>query len=394
MGIFDLIKKLIRENKAEEIAIEKLTFSDIGNWIENKIKEKELKQNEIILIINDKIDKHNNELNKKIKILKGFDVEAKKEKDKIKEIVNHSRKDYIESFENFLEKLNNLEINGLEDSMKKINKIFFDFSKSSYKNYERATILIGKEMASIKDGVRVFSKDLLKTYEENKDVTDYFKTILQIKSKYQNINTVDNILDKIIETKSDLDKKISEKEKENRILKENVEEIKKSQNYLDHLATQKKIEYLKEESKNDVLALKQLLDFKALANFFHINQEQIKIVKEHRENFYTHFIEDDGKSIIGLLDESKLNNDKIVEKIKEIYSKLDETKNHEQEIKKDKTQEIYPKIKEVVLEIDYLKIEKVKEEKRDGKLRTNKEELINSLKQDLDKMNVEFILQP
>ena len=82
-----------------------------------------------------------------------------------------SREKYIESVEDFIERLNNLEEPKLGKFIEKINKIYFDFNKRSFKNYERATILIGKEMASIKEGVRVFSKSLLKTYEENKDIT-------------------------------------------------------------------------------------------------------------------------------------------------------------------------------------------------------------------------------
>ncbi|GAG53874.1 unnamed protein product [marine sediment metagenome] len=289
MGIFDLFKKLVKENKVEEIVIEKLAFSDIEGWIERKIRENELKQNEVILMIKDKIKRHNNELNKKIKILEDFDVEAKKEKDNIKGIVNSSKKDYIMAVENFLENLNNLEMNEFEEFMKKINKIFFNFNKSSFKNYERATILIGKEMASIKESIRAFSKELLKTYEKNKDVVDFFKTILQIKSKYQNINPIDNTLNTTIENKVSLNKKISEKEEENRILKQNLEKIKTSPAYLDNLAKQKKIKSLGEELKKDILELKQLLDFKALANFFHIFEKQMKIVKNHKEDFYTLF---------------------------------------------------------------------------------------------------------
>jgi predicted RNase H-like nuclease (RuvC/YqgF family) len=141
--------------------------------------------------------------------------------------------------ENLLENLNNLETNKFEELMKKVNKIFFDFNKSSHKNYERATILIGKEMASIRESVRAFSKELLKTYEENKDVVDFFKTISQIKSKYQNIGPIEDILNTTTGKKASLNKKISEKEKENKILKQKIEEIKTSPAYLENLAVKK-----------------------------------------------------------------------------------------------------------------------------------------------------------
>ena len=391
MGIFDLFKGLFNEKKVEEIVIEKLAFSDIENWIEGRIKENEFKQNEVILMIKDKIERHNNELNKKIKILGDFDVEAKKEKEDIKGIVNNSRKDYIRAVENFSENLNDLEVNEFEEFMKKINKIFLDFNKSSYKSYERTTILIGKETANIKESVRAFSKELLKTYEENKDVVDFFKRIFLVKSKLDMILSIDRILGKISETIPSLDEKIKGKEEENKKLREEIEKIKKSLNYLGRLRTQKKIESLKEELKNDIFRLNQLLDFKALANFHHSFEKEMNVIKEYKENFKQAFQKDGGRKILRLINEAKLNNETKAEKVKLIRTKIEDTSNYEREIKKDEKQELYHKIKEIVLEIDNLKIERAKEEKRDEKIRTNKEELIDSLRQELGKMNVEMI---
>ncbi len=389
MGIFDFLKKLGKTEKVEEIVVERLAFSEIENWIKGKIRENEVKERKILVEIEQAIQDFTKEIKEKLTVLEMFDVDSKKEKDNIKGIVKNSRIEYVESVENFLEKLNNLNMNKLEKTMKKINKIFFDFNKSSFKNYERATILIGKEMATIKQGVRDFSKNLLKTYEENKNIVDFFKTILQIQLKHQEISAIDNTLNKIVKEKVPLNKKISDKEEENKVLKQNLEEIKNSQDYLDFLNSQERAESLKLESREHILDLKQFLDFKALANFFHINPEQMKIVQNHKEDFYSYFIKDNGKSILILLDESKLNNDKILEKITNIHSKLEEIKNHEQDIKEDKTLELHPQIKEITIEIDNLKIERAKEEKRHEKLKRNQDELISLLKQELSKMNVE-----
>ena len=48
--------------------------------------------------------------------------------------------------------------------------------------------------------------------------------------------------------------------------------------------TKEKINVLREELKKDILNLRQLIDFKALISFFHINAEQMKIVKDYKEN--------------------------------------------------------------------------------------------------------------
>jgi len=391
MGIFDLFKRLVKEKKAEEVAVEELVFSDIENWIEDKIKENGSEQNEILDIIRGKIKRFTNELREKIVILESVDVEAKKEKEDVKGIVNNSRRDYIRSVENFLENLNNLEMKRVEESTKKINKIFLDLNKSSYKNYERATILIGQEMGNIKESLKVFSKELIKTFDQSKDVVDSFKRISLLKSKLDIILSIDRTLEEISKTKLSLNEKIKNKEEENKRFLEEIENIKKSPNHLERLKTQEKIESLEEELKDDIFKLKQLLDFKALANFFHINKEQMDLLKNHKEDFQTNFRKDNGKIIIDLLDEAKLNNSTILEKVNLIRIKTEENSNHERNIKEDETLELHSQIKELIMEIDNLKIEKIKEGKRDEKIGTNKEELIDSLKQELSKMNVEVV---
>jgi len=391
MGIFDFFKKIAKIDNVEEIVTEKLAFSDIEVWIEGKIRENELKEKEILFVVGKKIEDFIKELKEKIEILEDFDVKTRKEKDQIKNIVTDSKEKYIESVEDLIKKLNNLKEPKLEKFIEKINKIFFDFNKSSYKNYERATILIGKEMAGIKENLKIFSKDLLKTFDENKPIIDSFKNLLIIKEKLDTIAKINKNLEMISKGKSNLNKKISEKEEENRILKQNLEKIKASPTYLENLAKQKKIEFLKIESKKDILELKQLLDFKALASFFHINPKQMEVVKDYREDFQTNFEKDNGNAIIKLLNEARLNNDIILEKVKQIRAKIEETANHEKNLKEDETQKVYFKIKDVSLEIDNLKIEKVKEEKRDEKLKMSKEELISILKQELSRMNVKMI---
>jgi len=81
----------------------------------------------------------------------------------------------------------------------------------------------------------------------------------------------------------------------------------------------------------------------------------------------------------------------ILEKVKQIRDKIEATENYKQNLKPDETQSVSLEIKDVDFEIDNLKIEKVKDEKRDEKLKISQEELINMLKQELAKFNVEVV---
>lgn len=391
MGIFSFLKKFGKEKEIEEIIMEKLALSEIEGWIEGKIRENEPKEKKILLVIMDKIKDFIKDLEEKIVILEDFDVEARKDKDRIKNVVTDSRKEYIKSIEDLIEKLNNLKELRLEKFIEKINKIFFDFNKASFKNYERANILIGKEMANIKEVFRTFSKDLLEIFSNNKEISELFKKIELIKSKLNLLDPIEKSMIGVNGEITSINEEINQKLKENLILLDEIERIKQSESYKNMLEQKEKISALKEESKDNILALKQLIDFKALANFFHIFPKQMGILKDYKEDFHSNFEKDNGQRIVNLLDESKLNSDEIVEKLKNISSKLEEIKKDEQEIKKDETQELNHKIRETTIKVDYLKIGKIRDEKRDEKLGLNKEELINSLKQELSKMNVEMV---
>lgn len=297
-----------------------------------------------------------------------------------------SREKYIESVENLIEKLNSIEEPKLKKFIEQVNKIYLDFNKSSFKNYERVTFLIGKEAANIRKSLEVFSRELVKIYEENKLMIDSFENFFRIKEKLNEINLIDKSLEDI--KKSSLDKKIKENEEENKNLKQSLEEIKKSPAYLDNLSKEKEIESLREEIKKNIMELKKLIDFKALANIFHIS-EQMKTVKNFKGDFQTNFKKDKGETIINLLDEANLNNDAIKEKINLIRTKIEKVENYEPE---DLTQEVSLKIKKIDSEIDDLKKEKEKEEKIEDKFKTNKKELISVLKEELNKINVEVIL--
>ena len=391
MGIFSFLKKLGMRKETEEIVSEKLALSEIENWLEKKEEENKVKEKNILVVVKDKIENFNTDLRTKIILLNEFDVESKKVENKIKGVVINSRAQYIEEVEDLMNNLENLKETKFSDFINRVDKIFLDFDKASFKNYERATILIGKEMANIKGGFKTFAKDLLETFDKNKKIPELFQKIEFIKSKLNLLDPIKGRMTGISEMLVSLNEKINQKEKENQRLLDEIEKIKQSENYKNMLEKKEKISALKEESKQEIFALKQLLDFKALANFFHINEEQMHILKEHKENFHANFEKDNGKRIMDLLDESKLNNNTILEKVNLIKTKIDEISNYKKEVEKDETQGLYSKIKDIIAEVDNLKIERVKGEKRDEKLKANKEELISCLKQELGEMNVEVV---
>ena len=392
MGIFDFLRKIFEDKKIEKLEKEKIAFSEIKIWIENKEKEIEVREAKVFDLIKTRVNILDKELKEKINALKSVDVESKKAEDRAKSFTEEGRKKYLGFVELFVKNFNNLKKDQFDKLIAKINHIFLEFNKSSHMSYERATILIGKEMADVRDKIKLFSKDLIKIFEENKDIADSYKLISIIKIKLKQFEEIEKDISRISESLKDLDEKTASKEKENRKIIDEIEEIKKSPDYLEQLKTQEKIKFLNQDLEKRIIELRKIIDFKSLANFYHIFEDKMEIVKDHNNKFLENFQKDNGQVILNLLNQSKLNNKDIFEKINEIHEKKQEIINNENKNKKnkDKTPELSSKTIEISAEIIDLRNLKTKREKRLEKSDLNKESLFKEIKEDFEKMGVEI----
>ncbi len=391
MGIFDFLKKIIG-NENEEIKKEKIVFYDIGNWTENKRKEIENRERKIFVLIQEKINALTDDISEKIIILKNVDIESKKAEEKFKSLTEEGRKKYLEFVEFLLINLNNLQEDKLEKIIKDTNKFFSDFNKSSHMSYERATILIGKEMGNIRERLKICSRELIKIFNENKDIINSWNALSIIKLKFEHFEKIEEEINEINKSIILLEREINHKEKENEEILEEIQKIKKSSEYLEYLEKLDKIKFLEGDLEKEINNLGQRIDFKALGSFYHIFEEEMAIVKSYRNNFKTNFQKDSGENILNLLNKAKLNTEEISEKINQIKNKRKEIIKEENEIQdKDKTHELSSKIVKIVLEISDLNDEKSKREKRREKLNINKEEIIHNIKNELDNIGVEIM---
>lgn len=394
MGIFDFLRKLARGRKAEESEKEKVALSDLGTWTEKKLENLKTQEKATLIFIQKKVEFLADELKEKINAAKSFDINVKKEEDRIKSAVEEGRKKYLESVEYLIGNLNNLKKEKLEKAIADADRIFSDFNKRSSRSYERATILIGKEMGEIRESLKAFSKSLIKIFDENKGLVESSRLVFLIKLKLSQFEKIEQELQKIDREIISLNNEITEKEKESREILAEIEAIKKSPEYLEKQERQEKIKLFKNELEKDIPDLRQLIDFKALGNFYHIFEDKIQIVKAHRDDFQTNFQKDNGNGIIGLLEVAKLNSKNISDKLNQIHKKKEEILKLETELEneknKDKTNELYSISTKTILEISDLKNKKSREEKRLKKLKADKEKIISELKESLEKLGVEL----
>lgn len=392
MGFIDFFKKIIGKDKVEEVQEqEKLTFDEIGNWIENKTKEIENREKEIFGLIKDKISEVITDLDEKLKILENIDFTQKKSEDRIKFIVKENVNSYAHYVKILLGKLSNLEKQNLEKFIADITEIFSDFDKKSYTSYQKATFLIGKEMAAVRVTIVGLSKYLENVFKENKDLVEFSKKTSFIKLKLKQMEELKKTIKDFDEKIKSLDRKIIESKEINENLLNKIKEIKETESYIENLKKQEEIKLAEKELEKEIYNLKDMINFKALGNIFHVNKKQMALIKDYKEDFQTFFRKDNGESILKFLNEAKLNNNKITTKIEQIDNKKEEIIKNKEMTNKDETLDLLNKTRRIGLEIENLNNEKAKDLRIYERLKITLEETIEPVKKEMSRLNIEII---
>ncbi|MBU0958547.1 MAG: hypothetical protein KKB31_01250 [Nanoarchaeota archaeon] len=382
MGFLDILKKAFGTNKTPIVEEpEKIEFTSLPERLEDKEKENKKKESSVFYQIEDKVKESTKEINEKLEILKAYNLGSKKAEDKFKAMAENGRERYIETLEEFIDKLNSLEEKSFEQLVKNTSKIFSDFEKKSYTSYERATVLIGKEMAAIKEITVGLSKYFKKIFEDNKEIPYSRKTIAFISSRLEEIEEIDKDYKEINRDLEQLDYKLEELKEKSKKKLEEIARIKTTEGYLDNLKQKQKTNTLFEEIEREIYGLKSLIDFKALSSFFHEFENDMVLVKSYKDNFQETFQEDYGKALLRLLDDSKKNTQEMTNKINLIREKKEEADKIKSTIKSDATEPLSLKIAEMNTEIESLNEEKEKNIRAKEKLDSKKKELIDSIKE-------------
>ena len=176
MSIFDFFKL---RKKVEEPIIKKYNLEILPALIEEEAKNIKNKSERFKNELKDLINHFSLEIKQKIPEVKLLNLNNRKEEQRLKDIVMTNLHDYIYSLEKLVEDLEKIESKETEKYIEKIQFIFNRFSKSSRMIYERATILIGKELAEVRDMINNFAKEFnekLALNKENFEKMDLIKT--------------------------------------------------------------------------------------------------------------------------------------------------------------------------------------------------------------------------
>jgi len=387
MGFFDFLKKITKE-EVEEKPQEEIEFKDIEKYIKEKEREIELRNEETFKLIQDKIKQFTGEIKEKVIILEKLDVNAKKAEEKFKQIVKEGRKTYIYSLNHFLEKLESIKKEKPEVLFNKIDNIFLEFNKNTHLSYHRTTILIGKEIAVINESITSLSKELLEIFNNRKPDIELTKKFSLILDKLNNLKESDKNTEKLKQEFHLINQKLKESKENEKKIEKKIEEIKESKEYSENIEKIEKVNIKEKELNKEILKLKESIDFKTLSNIFHVDDKKMNLVKNFKDDFKDNFQKDKGKTILGLINETNLNQEKILEKINQINEIQKEIDVYRNEIPDNPLLSLEKDKEGLILEIENLNKEIIYEEKKQERVKETKEEIINSIKQEFEKIKV------
>ena len=389
MGFLDFFRKTKSSSEPGEI-IEKINFSEATTWVGNKKQEINEKEREIFILVDNKIEIFIKDANEKIKILESVNMDSKNVEERVKSIVKENLNNYVIYVRRFIDILNNLKKEKLEEFTSKINKGFSDFKKRSRVSYQKATFLWGDEMFNLDKVMVDFFNDLTKLFNENKEIVDSSKKIELIELDLDRFMGVEKNISEVNERSSFLYKKIKNiGESEKRILNE-IEDIKKSEDYIKNLKVSEKIGELERELEENTYKLKEMIDFKSLGNILHGDKKKMDLVKLYRENFLESLQKSNGEDILSLLSEVKLSNDEIFNNIKKIKNYKNEIMKNTKMLEKDRVESLLAVINDMKSEAADLDNEKIREEKKCDKFKETRKNIRDSIKLTFHDLNVVF----
>jgi DNA repair exonuclease SbcCD ATPase subunit len=238
-------------------------------------------------------------------------------------------------------------------------------------------------MGTIRESLKGLSTELISIFNENKEITLTSKRLVLIELKVSEIKGINEKSEKIDEEIIILANKLENKEQESKEISGKIEKVRNSEEYLENIEKEKSIETQEKQLEKEIYELKQLIDFKALTNFFHIFEDRMEIVKLYRDDFIEEFKKDKGSRLLNLLNESKLNTERIYDKIKQIHDMEVGIENNKKEIKEDETKYFSSEFEKTNAEIKDLQNEIGWAEKKKEKLKTTDEETIKIIKEEL-----------
>lgn len=394
MGIWDIIKELFgneagegKEGKAEgdEAAGErrKISIGALKVKIDEMLKEDLDRKEWLRKTFIEKIEGFEREAEGVLRILKSYDLNKRKDQERLKLIVADNYYLYCSNVDRLLKEIERAKELELNELMKGLSLSLKEFSEHSAKPYEKATILIGQEMANVRNAINNFIREMEGMEKEN--AVFFEKTavaekinemILEIEQNDKHCWEIESAIEKIKEENEKINSTIGEKERK-------IEEIKNSEDYKKDLEIREGRKKEAEELEDRFRRIKERVDIKLLGKHFHFEEKKNELVKKYANNFRKAFENDENLEIIEFVKSSQGIDISELKEIREKLKELDSSLITESE---KKIFGIEKELEKIKLEISYEKSKIDAEMKRKEKIINKKKEIIGRIDEHAGKL--------
>lgn len=284
MKILSIIRQLFK-SPAKEQSNEPVTINQLKNWIAESEQSNNLSGDKIKENLLEKLRKLLPLIEEKNQILKKLDISSYKVEDQIKLIVNENLPRYSAQLDHLLLSLrstssDNHDIDTLANA---ITIALSDFEKRSFKFYQKATILIGKEIGDTKEVITGFAQDLDATLKENAVYFSKKKSLAEIKKVLENHQELEATNQEIARNIERLNERMSYIKKEKEEKEKELIAYKNSIPYKGLLKSREETKQKLGEINKELLDIKQAINIKFLLKLFHHDKKKAKLIKNYEE---------------------------------------------------------------------------------------------------------------
>ena len=388
MGFFKFIKKILDTAKEieEEKSAETVKTKELKNWLQVQRKNLSKEESEFLKQITSRITQLADELKKEVAEIQTINLADLKVEKRARLITGINIDKYTEHLQNLIETLQDLELTTTDGLMETLTTIFRDFDQKSKKNFQKAVFLAGHKLNDIGINIGRFFSDIRKLIKNNEALINRSKILAAVESEIQDIDELEKTKLEFVEKVGVHEQEITELKDKKKKLEAEIQTVKKSKAYARENQKREDLEKDKTQLTKSIYELGALIDFKLLANIFHSNPKKLTIVRYHKANFEEAFQQDSGKKLSSLLEEAEVNHRPILDrinKITETQQKIDSTV-----IEPDKIADLDNDITKINLQIEDINSKKELEQKKHNKFQTSREKLLDSIRDNLSKINV------
>jgi len=342
MGFLDKIKKALEE--AQEVQASRsetstgnqldinITIEQISDKLNAKIKENLEKSEKIRKEIENRVNEFKNEIDSSIEILEKIDLSKKKEHERIKTITLENLHLYRSQLNRLIVSLEKIGNQKPQDYLIKLFSAINGFNKSSRMAFEKATILIGKELAETKLKIKRFADDINNIVKNNRFFFEKEKSINNLSKLFKEFKENKNYLLELNNSIKNMNIEINDLKEECVNLNKKISNIKESEKYKKDMAEKQKIEKKAEDLNKNLLSIKEKMNLKNLARQYHSDKDKLQLIQSYSSNFKSSLDSDKELEILELITDDEIK-DSLKGLIKEIEDlNKNKTTKSEQEI--------------------------------------------------------------